>query len=94
MLIAKPSLKRMRSAVWRLGWTTMPTIGGCIETGAHQAIGAAFEMPRHEVVTIATGPGFSIRRASVGSQSRRMFGETIRRPGNPGLQADVLSVAA
>ncbi len=72
IFIAKLSLNRMRSAVCRCGCTTMPTIGGCMESGAHQAIGAAFEMPRHDVVTMATGPGFRRRRASVGSQSRRI----------------------
>ena len=42
-----------------------------MDRGAVQAIGAAFGIPRQLVVTIATGPGFSSRRASVSSQSRR-----------------------
>ena len=72
ILIANSSLKRIMSAVCRCGCTTMPTVGGSIASGVVQAMGAAFDIPRHEVVTIATGPGFKRRLASVTSQSRRV----------------------
>src|SRR3990172_5344161 len=83
-VIAKASLKRIMSAVWGCGWMTQPTNGGSIEGGASQAMGAAFVIPRHEVVTMATGPGFRIRRASVTSQRRRMDHVRVHEEAGPG----------
>ena len=67
MFSANSSLKRIMSAVCRIGCRTTPTIGGDIESGAVQATGAAFASPRQLAVTMLTGPGFSSLRASVGS---------------------------
>lgn len=41
-------------------------------SGVVHAIGAAFVIPRQEVVTMATGPGFRSRLASVASHIRRV----------------------
>jgi len=54
------------SAVCLPGCMTQPTYGGSMDSGAAQAIGAAFASPLQLVVAIATTPGFSSRRASVG----------------------------
>src|SRR5690606_29562090 len=86
MLMANASLNLIMSAVCRCGLITQPTSGGSIERGAVHAMGAALNMPRHAVVTIATGPGFSMRRASVGLYRRRMC-ETSGENKRPGVSA-------
>src|SRR3990172_2997387 len=69
------------SWVWREGWTTTPTSGGSRERGVVQMAGMTSVWSRQRVVTRATGPPSSRRKASLASSVRRMARLGAARPG-------------
>src|SRR3972149_4363254 len=75
------------SCVCRAGLTTTPTSGGVRERGAVQMAGITSVWARQRVVTSASGPPPSSRRASCGSRLRLMgFPPDYPTPSRPIIQ--------